>query len=147
MFKLVANFIAPLITVTLTLAGVLDTTGAVLRQILARSSRPTGVGTCSSGSGSSDGSAASGSYRSALRSSALQKIGRGATAARGIRDSRAAGCTGNVEEIIELSGCGTASGSAICRSAAGPGTLTAAGDLALPSASPLALSRSGRLTG
>jgi hypothetical protein len=114
-----------LVAVALSLAGVFDSIGTVLRQILSRRTGPTGVCPGSAGSRSTHSSAAGRSHGGALCPSALQKIGRcTAAAARGVGYSRPAPSARDIEKVIQLPSSGTASRSAIGSAGSSSGALT-----------------------
>ena len=76
--KLIADFVASLVTVTLPLATIVNSTRLILRQILPSSSGPTSVSPRATSGGTYGGTADS--SRSQLSSPALQEIGRCAAA-------------------------------------------------------------------
>jgi len=96
---LIANFVASLVTTPLPLAAILNSLGAILRQIFPGSTGPTGVRPRATGCRTS--SHTGGSSRRDFWCAALQEISRGAAPSRGSGCRR---CTGrgprNVEEAI-----------------------------------------------
>jgi hypothetical protein len=99
LLKLIADFIATLITTSLPLAVVFNSGRAILSQILPGGSRSTNV-TPRAGGGGTHGSTAGNSRRDFCRS-VLQEIGRCATRSSRARYSGGArGRTRNLNEII-----------------------------------------------
>jgi len=96
---LIADFVAPLVTVALTLAAIFNSIGAILGHILPSSSRPASV--CpSKASGSAYGRTA-GNPRRELLPTALQKIGCCTTCSRRTRSADCAGCgSRSINEFI-----------------------------------------------
>ena len=99
MLKLIADFVAPLVTVALPLAAIFNSIGAILGHILPSSSRPASV--CpSKASGGAYGSTA-GNSRRELFPAALQEIGGCTACSRRTRSPDCAGCrTRSINEFI-----------------------------------------------
>jgi hypothetical protein len=100
LLKLIADFVAPLVAATLTLAAVFNSAGAILGQILPSSSGPTGV--CPRAAGGCTYGGTTDSSRCELCPSALQEIGRRTTTSCRAGYARGAGRTRDVQEFINV---------------------------------------------